>query len=528
MENGPPVANAGTDQTVIEDIEVTLDGLHSYDPSTTGTFTFLWTSVDGTIILSDPAETNPTFLSPQVEDTTDFMFTLVVNDGAYDSEPDTATVTVLMQNFNTELVGHLEYEQGLNDVWGYAASNGIEYALVGSNTGTSIVDVTTNPSEPEEVAFISGLESTWRDIKTYQNYMYVCTEAQQGIQVVDISSPEEAALVETWTGDNDEGVSVHNIFQADGYLYVVGTNASFGDMHILDLSNPAAPVLVGTWTGEYLHDVYVRDNYAYGAGIYSSTMYIIDISDKSNPTTVASWTYPGKAHACWLTEDDNYLITADEIAGGHVKIWDIQDFNNINLVSEWTAADAENLTVHNVFVRDNYLYCSYYVFGLQIVDISDPYQPFLAGYFDSYLGENELFGGNWGIYPFTESCNIYISDRSNGLFVVDFPDCGTDLESVNEIPNPKIFLLHSGYPNPFNPIITLRYDLPEQSFVTLTIYDLIGREITQLVHTTQEAGFRSVQWDATDMDGKTVSAGVYLYQIRSGEFVQTKKMVLLK
>ena len=211
-----------------------------------------------------------------------------------------------------------------------------------------------------------------------------------------------------------------------------------------------------------------------------------------------------------------------------MKIWDIQDFNNINLVSEWTAADAENLTVHNVFVRDNYLYCSYYVFGLQIVDISDPYQPFLAGYFDSYLGENELFGGNWGIYPFTESCNIYISDRSNGLSVVDFPDCGTDLESVNEIPNPKIFLLHSGYPNPFNPIITLRYDLPEQSFVTLTIYNLMGRKVTQLVNTTQEAGFRSVQWDATDMDGKPVSAGVYLYQIRSGEFVQTKKMVLLK
>ena len=528
LENGPPVANAGTDQTVIEDIEVTLDGLHSYDPSTTGTFTFLWTSLDGTIILSDPAETNPTFLSPQVEDTTDFMFTLVVNDGAYDSEPDTATVTVLMQNFNTELVGHLEYEQGLNDVWGYAASNGIEYALVGSNTGTSIVDVTTNPSEPEEVAFISGLESTWRDIKTYQNYMYVCTEAQQGIQVVDISSPEEAAIVETWTGDNDEGVSVHNIFQADGYLYVVGTNASFGDMHILDLSNPAAPVLVGTWTGEYLHDVYVRDNYAYGAGIYSSTMYIIDISDKSNPTTVASWTYPGKAHACWLTEDDNYLITADEIAGGHVKIWDIQDFNNINLVSEWTAADAENLTVHNVFVRDNYLYCSYYVFGLQIVDVSDPYQPFLAGYFDSYLGENELFGGNWGIYPFTESCNIYISDRSNGLFVVDFPGCGTNLGSISEAPSPQSFQLHAAFPNPFNPITNLRYDLPKQTQVILTVYDMLGREVTQLVNTTQETGFKSVLWDATDSYGKSVSAGVYLYQIRSGEFVQTRKMVLLK
>ena len=56
----------------------------------------------------------------------------------------------------------------------------------------------------------------------------------------------------------------------------------------------------------------------------------------------------------------------------------------------------------------------------------------------------------------------------------------------------------------------------------------MSREITQLVNTTQDAGYRSVQWNATDMHGKPVSAGVYLYQIRAGEFVQTRKMVLLK
>ena len=93
---------------------------------------------------------------------------------------------------------------------------------------------------------------------------------------------------------------------------------------------------------------------------------------------------------------------------------------------------------------------------------------------------------------------------------------------------PGSFILHPAYPNPFNPITSLRYDLPEQAQVTLTVYDLMGREITQLVNTTQEAGYRSVQWDATDSFGKPVSAGVYLYQIRSGEFVDTRKMVLLK
>jgi hypothetical protein len=93
---------------------------------------------------------------------------------------------------------------------------------------------------------------------------------------------------------------------------------------------------------------------------------------------------------------------------------------------------------------------------------------------------------------------------------------------------PISYALHQNYPNPFNPITTLRYGLPVQAQVTITIYDLMGKEVTQLVNTTQDAGFSSVQWNATDMHGKPVSAGVYLYQIRAGEFVQTKKMVLLK
>jgi hypothetical protein len=93
---------------------------------------------------------------------------------------------------------------------------------------------------------------------------------------------------------------------------------------------------------------------------------------------------------------------------------------------------------------------------------------------------------------------------------------------------PINFALHQNFPNPFNPITTLRYDLPSDALVTLSIYDMLGREITQLVNTNQQAGFKSVQWDATDMHGKPVSAGVYLYQIQAGEYVQTRKMVLLK
>ena len=93
---------------------------------------------------------------------------------------------------------------------------------------------------------------------------------------------------------------------------------------------------------------------------------------------------------------------------------------------------------------------------------------------------------------------------------------------------PTVFALLQNYPNPFNPVTTLRYDLPEQSTVNIIIYDMLGRQVRTLLNQTQDAGFKSVIWDATNDYGKPVSAGVYLYKIQAGEFVQTKKMVLLK
>nr|ABZ07815.1 putative FG-GAP repeat protein [uncultured marine microorganism HF4000_ANIW141I9] len=100
--------------------------------------------------------------------------------------------------------------------------------------------------------------------------------------------------------------------------------------------------------------------------------------------------------------------------------------------------------------------------------------------------------------------------------------------SINEELLPEKFALHQNYPNPFNPVTTLRYDLPEQANVNIIIYDMLGRQVRTLLNQTQDAGYRSVIWNATNDYGKPVSAGVYLYKIQAGEFVQTRKMVLLK
>jgi len=93
---------------------------------------------------------------------------------------------------------------------------------------------------------------------------------------------------------------------------------------------------------------------------------------------------------------------------------------------------------------------------------------------------------------------------------------------------PQGFALEQNFPNPFNPFTTLRYDLPENALVNITIYNMMGRVVKTMVNSHQNAGFKSVRWNATNDAGSPVSAGIYLYMIQAGEFRQTKKMVLLK
>ena len=93
---------------------------------------------------------------------------------------------------------------------------------------------------------------------------------------------------------------------------------------------------------------------------------------------------------------------------------------------------------------------------------------------------------------------------------------------------PLQYVLHQNYPNPFNPTTQIKYDLPEDAMVNVTIYDMMGRLVSNLVSSQQNAGYKSLQWNATNDAGSPVSAGLYLYTIQAGEFRQTKKMVLLK
>ena len=142
------------------------------------------------------------------------------------------------------------------------------------------------------------------------------------------------------------------------------------------------------------------------------------------------------------------------------------------------------------------------------------------------MSENNVTAAtlDWTVHV-TDGIDTVEADNAPFSITIDGADA---LSAYLEGLIPDEFALHQNYPNPFNPVTTLRYDLPEADLVNITIYDMLGREVKTLINQTQDAGYRSVIWDATNDYGKPVSAGIYLYQIHAGEYISTKKMVLLK
>ena len=93
---------------------------------------------------------------------------------------------------------------------------------------------------------------------------------------------------------------------------------------------------------------------------------------------------------------------------------------------------------------------------------------------------------------------------------------------------PSIFALHQNYPNPFNPTTSIEYDLPNDSYTVVTVFDVMGKHVKTLVDKNQSAGFKTIRWDAKNDEGESVAAGMYIFQIKSGVNIASKKMILLR
>lgn len=331
-------------------------------------------------------------------------------------------------NFNLAPVGQLSYTgKNLNDIWGYVDGTGVEYALVGTTTGTSIVSL-SDPTNPTEVLFIPGGNSTWRDLKTWGDHAFVTTEANDGLLVIDLSPlPSGTPTYYYWqptltvNGDVDQLQSVHNLYIDEaGYCYLAGSNLNNGEPIILDVhTDPDTPRYVGATLPFYAHDVYARGDTLWTSDINDGVFSVYDVSNHAAPVRLAFQSTPRNfAHNAWISDDGRTLFTTDEKTDAWVASYDVSDLSDIKELDRYRTPTPGTIP-HNTHTLNDYQVISYYTDGVIILDNSRPDNLVEVGRYDTYNGTPTTgFYGAWGAYPYLPSGLVLVSDINTGLHVL--------------------------------------------------------------------------------------------------------------
>jgi hypothetical protein len=236
--------------------------------------------------------------------------------------------------------------------------------------------------------------------------------------------------------------------------------ASLSGLRVYRTAEPETLVEIGcTLTEKALESVAVRDHYAY-VSAWDDTFFVVDLAAPSAPMVVASCAAPG----AW-----------DLLVEGH---------------RAYLACDSA---------------------GLHILDIADPTNPHEIGYHDT---PSHAFG---------------VAIRDSLIFVADYDNIGVYRYTSTGVADPRAVasLPHgvslSAFPNPFNSSAVIRFELPSAGEVKMTVYDINGREVAELVHRAMPAGKHNVRFD-----GSSLSSGLYFVSLRTAQQSMTRKLVLLK
>jgi choice-of-anchor B domain-containing protein len=323
--------------------------------------------------------------------------------------------------FNMELVSSIDNGESGNDIWGYVDSTGVEYAIMGTRSTTKIWSL-EDPSNPIERASIPGPVGTWRDIKSFEDHIYVTSDqGTDGLLIIDMSGAPDIITSEYWkpdltvSGNTETLEKCHNLYidTDQGYCYLSGSNIANRGVLILDLNQDKKnPVHVGTADIHYSHDVYVKDDRMYTSELQFG-FQVYDISDKTNPVLlngeISSFDF---THNAWTSDDGNFIFTTDERANAFVESFDISDLDDIKPLDRFKSLETENLGVipHNTHYLNGFLITSWYTDGVVITDVNEPDNMVKVASFDSESQSNGGFNGCWGVYPYLPSGLILATD----------------------------------------------------------------------------------------------------------------------
>lgn len=312
-----------------------------------------------------------------------------------------------------------------NDVWGYVDTSGLEYAVLGVQTGVAIYSL-ENPAAPIHRVFIPGVRSIWRDMKSFGGYLYaIADQGREGLLVVDMRAGPERI---TWQYQQPviQGIPLlkaHNLhIDEKGRLCLSGSNLNNGGVVLFDVATaPGLARFLGFGPNRYSHDCVARGDTLWSADVYMGEFSVVDIRDPASPQLLATFPTGRRfTHNCWLSADGKTLFTTDEVAQGQVESYDVSNLDDIRKLDGFlppTAREARAIP-HNVHVHEGFLVTSWYTEGLVILDAHNPEILVETERYRTYTGGASGFAGCWGAFPFLPSGVVLASDIETGLYVL--------------------------------------------------------------------------------------------------------------
>lgn len=375
------------------------------------------------------------------------------------------------------------------------------YAIVRDEHEIKTIDI----ADIDNPQLISRLELRWEysDLLISGNRGYVVQHDDTALRVVNLADPSELSLLGTYV-DNDysvhEGVAVYG-----NYAYIVQTNG----LNIIDVTNPASMTRVG------FCNLHLRGGKAivYGQTLfvqgYNMALIALDLTDPINPVAIGEWPLTEYCQNMKASAGKLYAITDKKL-----WIFDIAQFGSAPPLSR------RDLTSYGCLrgleINGNDLYVTGDSIGLNIYNVSNPANPVFAGY---SLISNRPMGvsvsGNMAA----------VANYDN----IDFYDCSAASDiGQTEPPLPGKFALLPNYPNPFNNSTQIRFELPAPDHIRISVFDILGRNISTLADADFEAGRHIILWNGTNSDGQPVSSGRYFIQAKTNDSRKSISVMLLK
>ena len=376
------------------------------------------------------------------------------------------------QTFNVSLVGQADplhpdlFPNGYNNghVYGDIWVDG-NYAYLGTDVnggGVSIFDISvpSNPTFIRNLLNPSGaitmptyLGDQMEDMEVYNGIGYfgsdTNTSTGTGVDVVDLSDPTNPTLISRINGDDNGHNKVHTLSYDNGFLFT-SDNAT-DTIKIFDVSEPDNPqfkwtVDLGLASGQASHEVIAKNGRMYvasknnGSTAFSSgTTTIYDIANigAAPPTRLKQFATGARTHTSQVSTDGNLLVVAQERQDGDVVLYDISMINQPNdpdtptILStlDQTSVGIDAHSPHHPHLHGDMLIMSWYNAGVQIFNIADPANPVRTGSYDTFTDTLNDYDGNWGNFIQLNSegilQNVFLSDRTKGLIVVDVSDAAS-------------------------------------------------------------------------------------------------------